>query len=343
MEDDRWELDAASPGGAEGLVEQIEQAARQLSMDSVRVLVAVSGGCDSMALLRGMLAIRSTLNLELIVAHLNHGWRGDESCADARWVEALAESYGLKCVVESASQSERGSGDAGSEEAAREIRYEFLIRAATRHDCRFLAVGHTADDQAETVLHHILRGTGLSGLRGMMATRPVGDGITLVRPLLEIPRAELENWLRSIDQDWRTDRTNADSNFTRNRIRNELLPLIEKQFNPQARRVLATLAQQASEVSGFVRELAETALRKIVLNSTPDSIRLDANALRQLPPVVLREALVLAWQQQNWPQQGMSFSHWESLASVALCGGTVSLPGKVDGRLRGTLLVLTRS
>jgi len=344
--------DAETRPGASPL-RQIGQAARNLSIESATLLVAVSGGCDSVALLRGLHELQVTLNLKLVVAHLNHGWRGEESDADASWVESLAAKLELPCVsescrpqreslAESAQPAATAAVNPASEESARRDRYEFLTRVAAEHSCQFIAAGHTADDQAETVLHHILRGTGLAGLRGIAPTRTISEGVALVRPLLEIRRADLENWLTTISQDWRTDRTNFDTSFTRNRIRNELIPLLESQFNPQVRRVLATLAQQAGEVSGFIRELAEAALPDVMLNATPDSIRLDAAALSRLPPVVLREALVLAWKNQNWPLQGMSFSHWERLAEVAASGGTITLPGNVDARLRSTLLVLTR-
>ena len=313
----------------------IAAAARKLGIESARVLVAVSGGCDSVALSRGLVDAQATLNLTLVVAHLNHGWRGEESQQDAEWVRSLASSLNLPSVIESAPED----GEAASEESARQVRYEFLTRAAAEHDCRFVATGHTADDQAETVLHHILRGTGLSGLRGIPQTRTLGEKATLVRPLLEIPRSQLEDWLRSIGQDWRTDATNSDSRFTRNRIRHELLPLLADSFNPQINRVLTTLATQAGEASDFVRELAEQALPEIVLSASPDSIRVDTTRLCELPPVVRREVLVLAWQRQNWPLQKMSFAHWEKLADIAESGGKATLPGNVEVSWRGTMLV----
>ena len=330
----------ASRSAASNPPAQIEQAARQLGIESAHVLVAVSGGCDSVALLRGLLELKQSLSLELIVAHFNHGWRGDEAEADAAWVRDLAKSLELEFVAGFA--DEYSLPDGGSEESARQDRYDFLTRTALSQRCRFVAVGHTSDDQAETVLHHILRGTGLAGLRGIPPERPLDDEITLVRPLLEIPRGGLEEWLTRIGQDWRRDRSNSDSRFTRNRIRNELLPLLATEFNPQIRRVLTTLAQQSGEVSDFVRKLAADALTETVISATPDSVRLDADALSRLSPVVLRETLVLAWQQQNWPLQGMSFSHWEALAEVVSAGDAVTLPGDVDARRRGGMLVLRR-
>jgi tRNA(Ile)-lysidine synthase len=338
---------------------QIRDAANSLGIETATVLVAVSGGCDSVALLRGLHELRTSLDLKFVVAHFNHGWRAEESDADAVWVEALAEQLNLPCVSESrdskrdplansTSTTATPSAGSASEESARRDRYEFLARAAFENGCQFIAVGHTADDQTETVLHHILRGTGLAGLRGIAATRQLDNEVTLVRPILECRRTELEAWMRSISQDWRTDRTNASLDFTRNRIRHELLPLLEEQFNPQVRRVLATLSCQAEEAGDLVRTLAEKALPEVILtssadDSTVDSIRLDGGVLRRLPAIVRRETLVLAWKQQGWPLQGMSFFHWQNLAAIAESGGAMTLPGNVDARLRGGLLVLRKT
>lgn len=320
---------------AKSVLPQIADAARRLGIESNRVVVAVSGGGDSVALLKAFCELKATLKLDLTVAHLNHGWRGDESAADAEWVRKLAESLNLPIVLESAEV-------AASEESARRLRYEFLSRTAAEGCCRFVALGHTADDQTETILHHILRGTGLSGLRGIPQKRTLNEHATLVRPLLQIPRRHLETWLQSTGQSWRTDQTNSDSDFTRNRIRIELLPLLRKQFNPQIDRVLTTLAEQAGETSQVIRELASSAFRDALASSSPASIRLRLESLRPLPAPVIRETFVIVWQRQQWPLQGMTFSHWQNLAALARDGGALSLPGHIDARTRGELLVMTK-
>jgi len=319
------------------VVSRLHRSAEKLRFESRRILVAVSGGGDSVALLRGLVTLQTQLDFQILVAHFNHRWRGSESKADAEWVQSLANALKVMCIT-----AEADTDTPCSEDTARRRRYDFLTQTARDHRCHFIATGHTADDQAETVLHHILRGTGITGLRGIPDIRPITGDIQLIRPLLDCSRSSLEQWLHSIDQDWRVDPANSDPGYTRNRIRTDLLPQLEKQFNPQVRRVLTTLAHQAGEVSQFIRALAEETLPGILLSSAPDSVRLDARALEQLSPVLLRETLVLLWQKQAWPLQDMGHSHWTSLAEVVTSGPAVSLPGRVEARLRGQLLVLTR-
>jgi len=319
------------------IVSSLDRAAEILELESGRILVAVSGGGDSVALLRGLVTLQSRLNCRIFAAHFNHRWRGQESDTDASWVQTLADSLNVPYLT-AAAETDLPC----SEEAARLMRYDFLTRAAVENNCCFIATGHTADDQAETVLHHILRGTGLAGLRGIPERRRITDEIQIVRPLLDCSRTSLETWLHSIGQSWRTDPANSDPGYTRNRLRTELLPHLETQFNPQVRRVLTTLASQAGEVSRFLRELAEEALPDILLSVTPDSARLDARPLKQLPSVLLRETLILLWHRQAWPLQGMTHAHWTNLAGVVDSGSAVTLPGRIDARLRGELLVLSR-
>ncbi|MBM4076608.1 MAG: tRNA lysidine(34) synthetase TilS, partial [Planctomycetes bacterium] len=138
---------------------------------SRRVLVAVSGGADSVALLRGMLAVRNDFSLELIVGHFNHKLRGEASDRDARWVSKIAETYSLPFVIQSADENTLHLDQSGLEESARNVRYSFLQQKAIENKCDAIAMAHTADDQIETILHHVFRGTGIAGLRGIPKIR----------------------------------------------------------------------------------------------------------------------------------------------------------------------------
>lgn len=192
-----------------------------------RVIVAVSGGADSVALL-DMLQSFGQLRLNLIVAHLNHGLRGEESDGDADFVAGLARHYGL--VLESGKANVRqlaGLEGLSLEEAGRNARYEWFDALAERHSARRIALGHHADDQAETVLMRLLRGAGTTGLCGM---RPLA-GAGYARPLLGLSRAEILAYLRQRGLPWRNDSSNADTGFLRNRIRHECLPYLST-FNP---------------------------------------------------------------------------------------------------------------
>ena len=307
------------------------------------VVVGVSGGPDSMALLRGMASGQEELGIRITVAHFDHALR-DASVEDARWIRALGEELGLPVVVERrdvrkhADQSGRGL-----EETARDLRYDFLKRVAAESSAEFVAVGHHADDQAETVLHHILRGTGLSGLAGMQITRPLDSKTTLVRPLLAYSRQQIETYLADIGQRYLTDASNEDSRFTRNRIRNELLPLLETQFNPRVSEALARLSQHAAEAHQIVSALAEQIIGECVREQTSETCTVDCFILAQHPRPLRREVFTRLWQQQAWPRQRMSFQHWDQLAELVDAGRGFSLPGSIEAKRRRETLTLIRA
>ena len=217
-----------------------------------RVGVAVSGGADSVALLLLLLELREKLGIVLSVAHFNHKLRGKASDADEKFVAKLAAKHGLAFHVERADVAAKAKREkANIEDAARRARYAFFARLVKAGHVGRVAVAHTADDQAETVLAHILRGTGLAGLGGIHPT--AGQ---VIRPLLDFRRADLRAYLRSKKQTWREDATNRDTTKMRARIRKKLLPLLEKQFQPAVVEHLAVLAELAREDEEFLDLLA---------------------------------------------------------------------------------------
>src|SRR5262245_33439052 len=213
----------------------------------VTVLVAVSGGADSAALLRGLVEIRSAGEGRLIAAHFNHKLRGAESDADQAFVEQLGRELGVKVVTgQREGEGERGR-EGAAEESLREARYEFLTLVSGIYGARYVATAHTADDQVETVLLNVLRGTGLAGLAGIPCVRQLAEATTLIRPLLDVTRADVLEFLAGLKQPFREDASNRNLDYTRNRIRHELLPLLAREYNPQVREALRRLAQLAGE------------------------------------------------------------------------------------------------
>jgi len=225
-----------------------------------RVGVAVSGGIDSVALLRLLVEMRGELGIVLAVVHFNHRLRGPESEADEEFVGSLARELGLEFFHEGADVAARAAQEHLSvEAAARELRYGFfgslLGTGESGPSLSKIATGHTLDDQAETVLMRLIRGTGMRGLGGIHPRVLVededseldhGDGRgEIVRPLLEIRRSELQRYLTEIKQPWREDSSNADAKFTRNRVRQMVLPLLEREFNPAIAESLAEFAEIA--------------------------------------------------------------------------------------------------
>ncbi len=211
-------------------------------LPGARMCAAVSGGADSVAMLRLLSNLANELGITLSVAHFNHSLRGAESDRDAQFVEALAEQHGLKFFqrVEDVGALAARNGW-NLEDAGRRLRRSFFDELAADGSADRIAVAHTADDQAETVLAHVFRGTGMTGLGGI---HPV-DG-PIVRPLLETRRQELRNYLGSLNQDWREDSSNQDATRTRARIRHQLLPLVEENYSP-------TIVRHLNDLSTFAR------------------------------------------------------------------------------------------
>jgi len=249
---------------------------RKLLKAGDRVAVAVSGGADSVALLRVLMELRDELGLVLFVAHFNHGLRGESSDADERFVAELTKLMGLEILLGSGDVREHAKRESLSlEAAARDLRYKWLTLIAAMHKQDCVATAHTLDDQAETVLMKFLRGAGTRGLAGIYPEMFRGEKkkIRFIRPLLATSRAEIEAYLKSRNQPWCEDHTNVDTQHTRNRMRHELLPLLERDYNPSIRRLLGEAAEVARGEEEFwqpivVRECIERHTQPGVLRLT---------------------------------------------------------------------------
>jgi tRNA(Ile)-lysidine synthase len=250
------------------VVDMRERFQRALSGDcrlppGARVLVGLSGGADSVALLRLLLEVAADYPLEVRAAHLDHGLR-PESGADARWVQGLCERLRVPLSLERVEVAELArQGGCGLEEAGRLARRQWLEGQARRQGCGAIALGHQRGDQAETVLHRLLRGTSLPGLAAM---RP-RQGL-YIRPLLGWPRQALEAYLEGCAQDYLQDASNLDPAFTRNRLRHQVLPLL-RQFNPQLEEHLAALARRVAQEEELWQEQESAALNAVHRDQRP--------------------------------------------------------------------------
>lgn len=309
------------------------------------VVLGVSGGADSICLLRALMVLRDDWRLELHVAHLNHGLRGQAADDDAAWLEALCGNWEVPFHMKRSdiSQLAAHSGDT-IEEAARKERYLFLESVAGQTDSDWIAVAHTADDQVETILHHLLRGTGIAGLRGMPRCRPLaGDGSPkLVRPLLSATREQVEAFLNEIDQEFRRDETNLDERFTRNRLRHQLLPQLRRDFNPEIDAALLRLGRQAAETDAVMTTFASRLLDTSLESSDTLTCRLNVEPLAAEPRHLVRECFRLLWTRMNWPRQRMGFDQWDRLAELIATTGSATFPGRIHAERRGCLLVLRK-
>jgi tRNA(Ile)-lysidine synthase len=291
-----------------------------------RVGVAVSGGADSVCLLHVLNELRPRWDLRLSVLHLDHGLRGEESRGDARFVAELAASLGLEVHIREwdVRGMARESGD-NLEQAARKARQEFFLEFLAAGRLDRVALGHTRSDQAETVLFRFLRGAGTAGLAGI---RPVtAEG--LVRPLLGVERREVEAYLRERGLLWREDSTNADVTFDRNRIRHQLLPALEREWNPALAATLANMADWALEEEAWWEgHVARLAAEHLV--SRPPAVLVRADALAALPPAAARRLLRHAIERVKGDLRGIDFEHIRTILEMASAGeghGRTQAPG----------------
>lgn len=316
----------------------IEQ--HQLLMSGARVVVGVSGGPDSLTLLHLLRALRDEYKLILHVAHLNHQLRGAESDADAEFVQAIAHEWKLPATIETRdvqtfAQAQRLS----IEEAARRARYAFLAEVAQREGALLVAVAHHRDDQIETILMHLLRGTGLAGLRGMKYTTPLrGAGfgldpsfdplmLRLIRPLLDLTRTEIDAYARAHYLAPRLDRSNLETTHFRNRLRYNVIPFLEA-VNPNLRDALYRTSLSISDDYAFIDSVVAGELAKIT--RIEQGARVFAReAWRALHPALQRGTLREALRQLRGDLRNLSWTHIEDARKIALektAGAEAPLP-----------------
>lgn len=289
-------------------------------------IVAVSGGPDSVALAHVCAdLLRSGTLPRLTLAHINHQLRGDESDGDEAFVQNLPMAWNLadtpriRCVttriaVATIAEAEREN----LEGVARRERYRWLTELAVQEQAAWIAVGHTADDQAETVLFRLLRGSGVQGLSGMTECRPLDVTVSLVRPLLSVRRADVLQYLQDRRITYRIDSSNADMRFMRNRLRLDLLPRLTEEYNPAIVDVLCRLADQCRGLATEESQRAEALLEQAELPRAKDVLVLSAIVLEKAPVDDVRAIFRLVWQRESFPMGDMDYDRWQRLAQIAM-------------------------
>ena len=300
--------------------------------------VAVSGGRDSVALLHVLRELAADLDISLAIAHLNHRFRGDESDEDQAFVRELASQLGLKFLVHAVDvRAEAERRRENFEQTARQARYQWFHLLIEDGLADKVAVGHTRSDQAETVLYRLLRGAGSAGLSGV---HPVLGG-KVVRPLLDVSRAEVTAYLEAGGHAWREDSSNADEQFDRNRLRHRLMPLLAQEWNPSVERTLARIADWAQAEEAYWAETLPTLVSAMV-EQGPGGAGFSARQVAELPLAVQRRLLRAVLDQVRGDLRGIGFEHVESLRRLldAGCGtGSVHLPGAAATRSFDCVLV----
>ncbi len=301
----------------------------QLLRPGMRVVVGVSGGADSVALLHVLKELDS-LSLSLHVAHLNHLLR-PEAGDDARFVQRLAHRLGVPVTIGYADVKQLAARmKTGIEDAGRFARYRFLHYVARKVGAERIAVAHHAGDRVETILLNLLRGTGPSGLSGI----PVQNG-PVVRPLLCATREEIEDYCRRAGLTWRIDPSNLSTNYLRNKVRHQLLPLLKKEFNPQVEQALLRLGDIIGEEDSFLNDYALKIAGKLVKERRAEEVRLDLPGFLGLPLAVQRRLLRAAVLDAAGNMKDFGYLHVEdclALLAGGPVGGEIHLPGGVRVR-----------
>ena len=325
-----------------------------------KICIATSGGPDSVALLLALSSIAAAENLKknILVTTVNHQLRGEESTEDANFVERLAivNEFAFEKRLLNPEELERETKRLGSlEDAARVLRYQELIKSAKKFGARYIVTAHHLGDQLETILFRLFRGTGIEGLRGMMKYRKIDESILLVRPMLQIKKEEIIQYLEQRNQDYRVDSSNNSLLIVRNRIRHELLPLLDSIFPQRWEKALLRLAQQNDSLCQFFSENVEQLERslssfqkrsryfdqlltsmQVLEKATPEFIpgkRIDLplETLSKVPNEILIQYFRKLWKKMEWPLGSMGQSEWNRLALYVKNGrATQQFPGNVS-------------
>lgn len=300
---------------------QVVDEERLLAPDEP-VVVGVSGGPDSVAMLHLLCGLngREGHAHALHVAHVNHRLRGGDSDADAEFVCELARRLNVPCTIESADVAARAQERGLSiEQAGRDCRFDFFSRLCLKTGAKAVALAHHADDNAETVLHRILRGTGLRGLVGIRPVRPLcpGSEVRVVRPMLRFRRSEIEAYLATCGIEYRQDASNLLPTHTRNRIRHDVLPLLSEQINPQVSEALLRLAEQARGLDAYITETCDRMMESLVIERDDRSLVLHSPSLVRKPLVIQTQLIRQAILQMGLGEGELTYGHLSAVADLA--------------------------
>jgi tRNA(Ile)-lysidine synthase len=321
------------------VMESARHALSDLEMipDSSRVLVAVSGGVDSIVLLDVLKRLSSERSLELVVGTVDHGLRGKDSARDATFVQEVADSYGLRfakvCLTPEDIEFHRSHGREG---AARHARLSALTTLADQVGATRIALGHSLDDHAETILYRLARGTGPTGLRGIAPIR-----LPFIRPLIRVSRNQIQAYAIAQSLAWREDATNADPSFARNRIRHHIMPEL-RAINPRITDALARNANLLADLDEATAYLLNDTVSGLITDMNTGNLSLSRDRLRRLPEPILRLALREGVRRARGDLNGITFAHIDALRMLVTgpqAHAEQSLPG-IHVRMQGDAFTL---
>ncbi|MBD2493185.1 tRNA lysidine(34) synthetase TilS [Nostoc sp. FACHB-280] len=306
---------------------------RHLFKHQERLLVAVSGGQDSLCLIKLLLDLKSKWGWYLSIAHCDHRWRED-SQANANHVENLAKNWGVDFYLETAKEH------VNSEASARDWRYQILNAIAQKYNYQYIVTGHTASDRAETLLYNLMRGTGADGLQALNWQRPLSEKVILIRPLLEITRQQTGQFCQDFQLPIWEDSTNQDIKYSRNRIRQELIPYLQTNFNPKVESALAQTAELLQADVEYLEQAAQQ-LREAATMENGNVFKLNRQILKPAPIALKRRVMrqVLLEILPDAP----NFEHIEKLTALIIAPNrsqTDPFPGGAIAQVQGDWIII---
>ncbi len=324
------------------LVKKVKQYinTRHLLSKNDTVIVGVSGGPDSVALISILHALQYELKIKLIAAHFNHCLR-PEAQGDERFVEDLCRDLNLD-FIRGEWKKEKLPQKGSLEELARQVRFKFFVKTARAKKANVVALGHHRDDLAETILMRILRGTGLQGMQAILPKREI-NGFNFIRPLLGVTKEEIKDYLRKHNLKFRMDATNKNIDFSRNKIRLKLLPLLEKEYKTNIREVLANLSENAAADYEYLKTQALKSFKRLRETSGSNTIQFNLDSFKREHLALKRLLIRLSIEHLKGDTNQLTMRHWkeiENLLDDRPFGSIVHLPGDIYVQKRKYHLII---
>lgn len=282
-----------------------------------KVVLGVSGGPDSISMLDILREVQEELQFEIYVAHVNHMLR-EEAEDDEKYVQSYCEKYGIQCYVKRIDvQQIANTNKIGTEEAGRKVRYDFFQEVMQNVGANKIGIAHNKNDKIETIIMNLLRGSGLSGLKGI---EPVRDN-KYIRPLIECDRKEIETYCEEHQLEPRIDKTNFENDYTRNKIRNIVIPYIKGEYNPNIIETIDRLSQVATEESNYIDKQTNIIYQKLLIEKTEDQIILKLKDFNEQDKVIKNRIILLAVKQLMGSTQRIEKVHIEDI--IKLCDNNI--------------------
>jgi len=287
--------------------------------DGDKIVLGVSGGPDSICMLDNLREVKEEqiIEFEIYVAHINHMIR-EEAIDDEKYVQEYCKKYNIECFVKRADvQKIASEKKIGTEEAGRKVRYDFFEEVLQKTESNKIAIAHNKNDKIETIIMHLLRGSGLSGLKGI---EPIRDN-KYIRPLLECERTEIEQYCEDKKLNPRIDKTNFENEYTRNKIRNIVIPYIKKEFNPNIIQTLSRLSDLATDESNYIELQTQKAFEKILIAKEKEQITLNLKEFNKQDKVIKNRLILYTTKELMGSTQGIEKIHIEDI--IKLCQNNV--------------------